>query len=117
MGTGISKQKLGERVLDARKKLEADRKMQSERTARIKAVTPETLETIVQSITDSFERCSPFSEPTLLVAFHANPVEVERVLTKSCKKVLSAPIRKDEYLWFKVGNRYSTRTVHTSMHL
>ena len=102
MGAGISKQRLGERLVAGRKKLEADKAMQAERTERIRAASPETLDVIVQSITNSFERCSPFSEPTLLVAFEANPEEVLRVLTKSCKKVLSAPIRKDEYDWFKV---------------
>ena len=103
MGAGAStKQRLGERVLAAIKKLESDKKMQAERTQQLHAASKETLDAIVRSITDSFERCAPFSEPTLLVAFKANPVEVQRVLSKSCKKVLSAPIRKDEYLWFKV---------------
>ena len=102
MGAGTSQQRLGERVLAAIKKLQADKAMQVERTKRIRAASAETLDVIVQSITESFEKCSPFSEPTLLVAFEANPEEVLRVLTKSCKKVLSAPIRKDEYEWFKV---------------
>ena len=56
---------------------------------------------MVQSIERSLETCSPFSESTLLVAFEANPEEVERMLRKSCKKVLSAPIDKDEYAWFR----------------
>ena len=102
MGSGISKQQLGERVLAARKKLEADRQMQVERAKQLQSVAPETLEVIVQSITDSFERCSPFSDSLLLVAFAANPEEVKRVLNKSCKKVLSSPIDRNEYDWFKV---------------
>ena len=102
MGAGSSQQRLGERVLAAIKKLEADKAMQAERTARLRAASPETRDAIVQSITEAFERCAPFSEPTLLVAYEANPEEVLRVLTKSCKKVLSAPIRKDEYEWFEV---------------
>ena len=62
MGVGVSsKQKLGERVQGACKKLAADMKMQAERAARIKAVSPETLDVFVQSITDAFERCAPFS--------------------------------------------------------
>ena len=102
MGAGISKERLGERVLAARKKLEADLKMQAERTEQVRAASPETLEVIVSSIADAFERCSPFSDATLLVAFAANPEEVQRIMTKSCKKVLSAPIRKEEFEWFKV---------------
>ena len=76
--------------------------MQALRAARLEATSPETLEVMVRSITDSFERCSPFSEPTLLVAFEANPEETQRILVKSCKKVLSAPIDKAEYEWFRV---------------
>ena len=99
MGSGTSKQ-LGERVVNARKKLEADLAMLAERAARLVATSPETLDAMVQSITASFERCVPFSEPMLLVAFEANPEEVQRVLSKSCKKVLSAPIQQEEYEWF-----------------
>ena len=102
MGAGTSKQKLGERVLDARKKLEADKAMQAERVARIKAASPEALEVIVRSISDAFERYAPFSDTLLLVAFEANPEEVQRVVNKACKKVMSAPIVKAEYEWFKV---------------
>ena len=102
MGTGTSKQKLGERVMAALKKLDADKQMQAERLKQLESAAPETQEVIVQSITDSFERCSPFSDSLLLVAFAANPEEVKRVLNKSCKKVLSAPIDRSEYDWFKV---------------
>ena len=101
MGVGSSKQRLGERVLAAQKKLAADQKMQSARAAQIMAASPGTLEVLVQSIADSFQRCSPFSDSTLLVAFEANREEVMRIVTKSCKQVLSAPIRKEEYEWFK----------------
>ena len=101
MGAGASSQQLlGERVRAARKKLAADKQVQEERTQRIKAASPETLDVIVQSIGNAFERCSPFSEALLLVAFEANPEETQRILQKSCKKVLSAPIKKDEYQWF-----------------
>ena len=101
MGAGSSKQRLGGRVETAIKKLEAVKKIQSERTARIKAASPETLEVIVRNITDSFERCSPFSEALLMVAVEANPEEILRVVSKSVKKVLSAPVAKDEYAWFE----------------
>ena len=103
MGAGASKQQLGERVQRARKKLEADLAMQAVRTEQVRATSPDTLEVMVNSIADAFERCSPFSDATLLVAFKANPEEVQRVMTKSCKKVLSAPIRADELEWFKVS--------------
>ena len=88
-------------MIAARKKLEADTIMQSERTQRLLASSPETLDSMVRSISNAFERCCAFSDPMLLVAFKGNPVEVERVLTKACKKVLSAPILTDEYTWFR----------------
>jgi len=101
MGAGISKERLGERVMDARKKLAAAKKMQTERTSLLMSASPETLDAMVRSISEAFKSCAPFSEPTLLVAFEANPEEVQRVLSKACKQVLSAPIKKDEYAWFK----------------
>ena len=104
MGAGASKQQLGERVQRACKKLEADLAMQVARTEQVRGASPDTLEVMVNSIADAFERCSPFSDATLLVAFKANPEEVQRVMTKSCKKVLSAPIRADEFEWFKVNS-------------
>ena len=57
MGSGSSKQKLGERVLAAEKKLDAVKKEQVKRTKRIKAASPEAFTVIVQSITDSLSRC------------------------------------------------------------
>ena len=116
MGSGISKQSLGERVVAAQKKLEADRKLQTARHDQVHTASPETLEVFVQSIADSFERCSPFSDPTLLVAFKANPEEVLRILQKSCKKVLSAPIRKDEYDWFQVSLPFQWPDANSEMH-
>ena len=106
MGSGTSKEKLGQRILAAQKKLESDTKMQTGRYEQINASSQETLDVLVRSIGDSFARCSPFSEPTLLVAFKANPEEVQRIVTKSCKKVLSAPIQKNEYEWFKVQSSF-----------
>ena len=100
MGTGTSRQKLGQRVIAAQQQLEADKTQQSERAQQLKAASPETLDGVVQSIGESFERCSAFSEAALLVAFEANPEEVQRIMSKSCKKVLSAPIDKAEYAWF-----------------
>ncbi len=59
------------------------------------------MEVIIQSISDSFKGCSPFLEPTLLVAFHAKPEKVKNIVIRACKKVLSAPIIKAEHEWFK----------------
>ena len=104
MGSGSSsQQRLGERVLAAQEKLTCDRKMAVERATQLRTVSPETLDVMVQSIAASFHFCAPFSDATLLVAYAANPVEVERVLTKSCKQVMSAPVAKDEYRWFMVS--------------
>ena len=101
MGNADSKQKLGERVIAARKKLNEDIKIQSNRCSDIASKSPQTIKVIMQSISDSFKRCSPFLEPTLLVAWHSNPEQCKEIILKSCKKVLSAPIVKEEYLWFK----------------
>ena len=102
MGSGTSKQQLGARVLAAQKKLQSDLEMQPERTKQVESASLETLDVFVRSIADSFKRCSPFSDATLLVSFKANQEEVQRILQKSCKQLLSAPIRKDEYEWFTV---------------
>ena len=102
MGSGTSKQQLGARVLAAQKKLKADLEMQEARTAHVESASLETLDVFVRSIADSFKLCSPFSDETLLVAFKANPEEVQRIHQKACKQLLSAPIRKDEYEWFLV---------------
>ena len=101
MGAGASsQQRLGERALAASKKLAADKKVQAERTAPLKAASPETLDAVVSSIGFALVACSPFSEALLLVAFEANPEETQRMLQKACKKVLCAPINKAEYAWF-----------------
>ena len=105
MGSGISQERLGERVLAAQEKLRADLKMQAQRVEQIEAVCPETLDVMVRSISEAFLRCAPFSEPTLLVAFEANPEEVQRIVTKACKQVLSAPVKKEEFQWFEVRIR------------
>ena len=75
--------------------------MQDARFNLVNEASKETLDVAVRCIADSFARCAPFAESTLLVAFKANPEEVQRIMTKACKQVLSAPIRRDEYEWFK----------------
>ncbi len=101
MGIGSSKERLSERIAAARQKLAADKQLQAALTQQIETASTETLHEIVQSVRDSIGRCAPFSERLLLVAFAANPEEIQRLLAKCCKQVLSAPIRKDEYAWFK----------------
>ena len=101
MGAGASKQRLGERVLVARRKLEQALKMQSERAASLEAGSPQTAEVIVESVRQSFKTRSAFLEPALLLAFHAEPVEVARIVLSACKKVLSAPIVAKDFAWFK----------------
>lgn len=101
MGAGSSsRQRLGERAAAAQKQLASDEQMASERVQQLKSTSPETLDVAVKSLVHSLKRCSPFSDSLLLLAFAANPEETKRALTKACKKVLSAPIRKDEYEWF-----------------
>eukprot|EP01084_Bolivina_argentea_P187475 322921_1 len=100
MGATDSKQKLGERVIAARKKLQNDIKLQSERINEIESKSPETLKVMIQSVAESFKSCSPFLEPTLLIAWQSNPEQCQNIILDSCRKVLSAPIHKEEYKWF-----------------
>ena len=101
MGAGSSsKQQLGERASATQKQLASDEQSARERVAQLKATSPETLDVAVQSVVSALERCSPFSDSLLQLAFAANAEETKRALSKACKKVLSAPIGKDEYEWF-----------------
>ena len=92
MGTTDSKQKLGERVLTARKRLSDAQKMQTERMKSIKACaeSAETIEVIMKSVAQSFKSHSPFLEPTLLMAWEANPRECRKIVLDSCERVLTA---------------------------
>eukprot|EP01084_Bolivina_argentea_P022182 41230_1 len=100
MGATDSKQKLGERVIAARKKLADDIKIQSERVKDIESKSPETIKVIMKSISESFKSCSPFLEPILLIAWQLNPEQCGKIILDACKRVLNAPINKDEYEWF-----------------
>eukprot|EP01083_Nonionella_stella_P232663 820487_1 len=101
MGNTDSTKKLGERVLVAKRKLEKDKTIQSERYEYLKANAPQILDATMKSITASFETCSPFSEATLLMAWMHEPETCKTIVLDSCRKVLNAPIRQTEYLWFK----------------
>ncbi len=72
MGNADSKQKLGERVIAARNKLNEDTKLQSDRYTDLTTKAPETMKVIIKSISDSFANYSPFLEPTLLLAWQRN---------------------------------------------
>merc|ERR1719204_1899108 len=50
---------------------------------------------------ESLSLCSPFLEGTLLVAFKANPKLVEQRIMTTTEKVLTAPIKKEEWQWFQ----------------
>mmetsp|Transcript_42250 Transcript_42250/g.69632 ORF Transcript_42250/g.69632 Transcript_42250/m.69632 type:complete len:710 (-) Transcript_42250:126-2255(-) len=102
MGSTDSKQKLGERVIAARRKLEDDMKLQSERSDDLMAKSPKTMQFMLSSIESSFKNYAPFLEPTLLIAWSADKDKCEDIVVNACKKVLSAPITPDEYDWFKV---------------
>ena len=100
MGTTDSKQKLGERVIAARRKLNEDIKLQSERSKQLQTQSPQTMQDIIKSIAESFQSYSPFLEATLLIAWTADPQQCQNIIISACQKVLSAPIQKDEYEWF-----------------
>lgn len=101
MGNIDSTQRLGERVLSGKKKLEQDIAAQTERYEYLSSNTPKALDVMIKSIAASFESCSPFLEPTLLIAWKHDADKCKNIVLKSCRKVLSAPIDKDEYHWFR----------------
>eukprot|EP01084_Bolivina_argentea_P306800 530210_1 len=100
MGNADSKQKLGERVIAARSKLEDDRKIQLERSEFFQSKSPHSLKVMIESIDESFQTCAPFLEAVLLCAWQYNAKRCQDIILKSCKKVLKAPIIKQEYQWF-----------------
>eukprot|EP01084_Bolivina_argentea_P053035 97367_1 len=101
MGNTDSKQKLGEKVTAARKKLQEDSKIYSERSDIIKTKSTKLSQYMIQSIEKTFKHCAPFLEPTLLTAWYSNPTECEKIIINTCRKVLTAPIIKQEYNWFQ----------------
>eukprot|EP01084_Bolivina_argentea_P012912 24190_1 len=101
MGSTDSKQRLGEKVIAARKKLEENKQMQSDRLQFFESKSPETVKVMIDSIAQSFKTCSPFLEQTLLIAWQSDPEKCQQIIVQSCKKVLSAPIIPDEYQWFQ----------------
>eukprot|EP01084_Bolivina_argentea_P318792 552940_1 len=96
MGNADSAQQLGERVITARRKLNEDSKIQEERSEFFKTKSPETIKVMIDSIDKAFASCSPFLESVLLIVWKCNPKRCENIILSSCKKVLKAPIIKEE---------------------
>eukprot|EP01084_Bolivina_argentea_P177801 307474_1 len=101
MGNADSKQKLGEKVTAARKKLEEDSKIYSERAHEFNSRSTKMSDYMIENISKCFKQRSPFSEPTLLTAWYSNPAKCEEIVLDSCSKVLSAPIIAEEWKWFQ----------------
>ena len=102
MGNTASDDRMGERVAAGRRKLEHELKKQEARVRVMNAVSPDTMEVMVQSIEDAFHVHAPFKEGTLMAAFRANPQRVEHIVTESCKEVLSSPIEVCSHCTFHV---------------
>lgn len=101
MGSGSSRQRMGERVTAGRSKLKQRVEAQDERFKVMMTSSPETLKVAVSSIVEALSLCSPFLEGTLLVAFKAEPQKIEERILRTTEKVLTAPINKDEWQWFQ----------------
>ena len=101
MGTTDSKERLGQKVIEARKKLEEQKAIQTDRFEFFDSKSPETIKVIIHSIGQSFKTCAPFLEHTLLIAWQSDAKQAQEIIIDSCKKVLSAPIIAEEYQWFK----------------
>ncbi len=86
--------------MTARRKLQEDKKIQFERSEFFQEKSPESLKVMIESIDEAFRTCSPFLEPVLLSAWQYNSKRCQDIVLKSCKKVLKAPIIKEEYEWF-----------------
>ena len=101
MGAGASKQQIGQRVRRSKKRLAQTEEKQDVQYQRILKNSPETLNNMIESVEKALMSYSPFPETILLLAFRANPDRVKEALTKCIKKVLTAPIKKEQYQWFK----------------
>ena len=101
MDLGASKEKVGHLVQSGKAKKEREEKLQCERYELMFATSPETLYLVVKSIIECLKTCAPFLEGDLMVAFKAKPKEIEDVLLETTRKVLSYPIDKEEWQWFR----------------
>ncbi len=89
MGNTDSAQILGEKVVAGKRKLEQERAIQSKRYEYLVKNSPEALNVMMESIAESFQTCSPFLEPTLLIAWQHNLEKCKKIILDSCRKVLS----------------------------
>eukprot|EP01084_Bolivina_argentea_P227971 385111_1 len=101
MGNTDSTQKLGERVIIAKRKLKQNQEIQSERYDYLRVNCPAILADTMESIKASFKSYSPYLEATLLLAWMHDSETCKKIVLDSCRKVLSAPINKTEFAWFK----------------
>ncbi len=101
MGNTDSKQKLGEKVTAAKKELEENVKIYSAKANELNTKSKKISGYMIENISKCFKHCSPFSEATLLTAWHSNPGKCEEIVLKSCEKVLNAPITADQWQWFQ----------------
>ena len=84
-----------------RRKLDHALVLQKKRLKAIESASPQTMDVLVAAVAASFGAMAPFLEGTLLAAFEANPKRIEEVVMASCNKVLSAPIKRDEFEWLQ----------------
>eukprot|EP01083_Nonionella_stella_P051130 135782_1 len=101
MGIADSKQKLGERVTQARKKLKENSEIYSKKAHEITAKSSKMSNYMIQNISNCLKNCSPFLEPTLLTAWYSDPVKTEEIVLNACRKVLRSPIVASEWDWFQ----------------
>eukprot|EP01084_Bolivina_argentea_P058179 106244_1 len=98
---GIDAQTLSEKIGAGTLKLNQVKK--DEEYEYLQTNSPELLNTMVKSVENSFnyKSYSPFLDPILLIAWVHDPGKCKKIVLESCRKVLSAPIEKKEYEWFK----------------
>eukprot|EP00485_Elphidium_margaritaceum_P001827 CAMPEP_0202695166 /NCGR_PEP_ID=MMETSP1385-20130828/8824_1 /ASSEMBLY_ACC=CAM_ASM_000861 /TAXON_ID=933848 /ORGANISM="Elphidium margaritaceum" /LENGTH=722 /DNA_ID=CAMNT_0049351141 /DNA_START=68 /DNA_END=2236 /DNA_ORIENTATION=+ len=101
MGAIETAQKLSERVMAGKAKLDADIKRDYARYQYLKRHSKKTLNAMLESVAASFETCSAFSESTLLIAYMYDPEKCSEIILRACRKVLTAPINKHEFAWFE----------------
>eukprot|EP01084_Bolivina_argentea_P012892 24147_1 len=103
MGNTETKERLGARVVIARKKLENDEKSVLGQLEYMKSRSPEFLSYIIENIRIAFKNRSPFSQETLLLGWFTNNKKIEDIIISTCNKLLKQPINKKEFEWF---NKY-----------
>ncbi len=101
MGSVVTKERMGQRVLEARLKLQ---KCQNEEMSVLKTIqkaTPNISSLIMNCMESSLKQYAPFPDKTLLWAWHSNPRECQRIIHECCSRVLKQPVNKQEFQWFR----------------